>query len=61
MFDEDFIPKKKTGEMPRNLERLSTEELAEYILDLEAEIERVRRDMDRKALSKAAADNVFKN
>jgi uncharacterized small protein (DUF1192 family) len=60
MFDEELPKKKPEAVFPRNLERLSVAELAEYIADLEAEIVRVRADMDKKKTSQDAASSIFR-
>ncbi len=59
MFDDD-LPKKKTEEFPRNLERLSVSELQEYIGELKSEIERVEGEVTRKKASEEAASSFFK-
>lgn len=60
MFDDDLPKKKAPAEFPRNLERLSLGELAAYIEELEQEIARVRKDMDRKKSSQDAASTLFR-
>lgn len=60
MFDEDLPRKKSDGTFPRNLERLSVAELAEYITELEGEIARVRADMEKKKSSQDAASSLFR-
>ncbi len=60
MFDEELPKKKPEAVFPRNLERLSVTELAEYIAELEAEIVRVRADMDKKKTSQDAAASIFR-
>ncbi|MCB1591500.1 MAG: DUF1192 domain-containing protein [Alphaproteobacteria bacterium] len=60
MLDEDLPRKKSDAAFPRNLERLSVAELAEYIAELEGEIVRVRADMERKKASQDAASSLFK-
>lgn len=59
MFDDDR-PKPKTSTFPKNLEFLSVADLSEYIIELEAEIERVRLDIQKKKASLEAAASVFK-
>lgn len=60
MFDEELPKKKPEAVFPRNLERLSVTELAEYIAELEGEIVRVRADMDKKKTSQDAAASIFR-
>lgn len=59
MFDDD-TPKKQTADFPRNLDTMSVVEIADYIKDLQAEINRAQADSDKKQLSMSAADSVFK-
>lgn len=59
MFDD--LPKPKTdNQFPRDLENMSVSELEEYILELQAEIERTRGDIEAKKASQNAANSVFK-
>jgi len=60
MFDEE-LPKKTVSEFPRDLEQLSVAELRDYVAELEAEIVRVKADIDSKEASKNAADSFFKS
>lgn len=46
---------------PRNLETLSIKELEEYIPVLEAEINRVRRDIDEKRTHMDSAQSLFRS
>ena len=59
MFDDD-LPKKKTEDFPRNLERLSVSELQEYIEELKGEIRRVENEISKKKASEEAASSFFK-
>lgn len=59
MFNDE-LPKPKTEEFPRNLDRLSVDDLREYVSELEEEIERVKSDMKKKKDSGDAADAFFK-
>jgi uncharacterized small protein (DUF1192 family) len=59
MFNDD-LPKPKTTEFPRNLDKMSVEELKSYIADLQAEIIRAEQDMHKKEASKNAASSFFK-
>lgn len=61
MFGDDLPIKKKTFEFPRILDELSVADLKEYILDLEAEICRVKLDIDKKQASQKAAESFFKS
>jgi uncharacterized small protein (DUF1192 family) len=60
---DDFLPPKKaTGlAVGENLEALSVAELEKRIVDLQAEIERVRGELDRKTRHSAAAAALFKS
>ncbi len=57
--DNDLDPKTKKPQ-PRDLENLSVEELAEYIVDLKDEIQRAEKDIQAKGAQKSAADAFFK-
>jgi uncharacterized small protein (DUF1192 family) len=59
MFDD--LPKPKTREFPRNIVDMSIEELDAYILELNAEIEKCRRDIEKKKASRDAAASIFKS
>ncbi len=61
MFLDDDLPKKKNEPEPLNLENLSIEELQEYIVWLESEIERTRQDITRKQSAGSAAEQFFKS
>lgn len=60
MFDEE-LPKKKDAPEPRNLERLSVDELREYITWLQSEITRTEEDIKRKQAASSAASLFFKS
>ena len=60
MFDDD-LPKPKTAEFPRNLDGMSVSDLKDYIDALNAEIEKVQSDIEKKKASQDAAANVFKD
>ena len=57
--DNDLDPKTKKPQ-PRDLENLSVEELAKYIIDLKDEIQRAEKDIQAKGAQKSAADAFFK-
>ena len=60
LFDEDAAkPKKPVA--PRNLEKLSVDELEQYIRDLKAEIERVEAEIRAKRAHRDAASSLFKS
>lgn len=62
MFFEEDLPKKKDAPEARKLDRLSIDELQEYVEWLEGEIERTKADITRKrAAGSFAAENFFKN
>ena len=65
MFDEEDA-RKPAGKMtdepfrPRVLDRLSVDDLQEYIAEMETEIARAREAITQKKSATAAADSVFK-
>ena len=60
-IDPDDLPKKKiTHEMGQELALLSVGELKERITLLKDEIARLEAEMNRKQVSKSAADSFFK-
>lgn len=59
MFDDDLDPKTKRLK-PRSLDKLSVDDLREYIADLKAEITRVEDDISKKEAHKNAISNLFK-
>ncbi len=60
-IDPDDLPKKKvTHEMGQDLSLLSIEELGGRITLLKDEIARLEAEMNRKRVSKSAADSFFK-
>ncbi len=61
MFDEELPKKPRSGAFPRNLDAMSVGELEFYIGELEAEIARVRGDIQKKKASMDAASSVFKS
>jgi len=60
MFDDEDRPIPKDQGFPRNLVPLSVDGLKDYILELEAEIARVREDISNKEQLNQAADKFFK-
>ena len=60
MFDEELDPRTKKPK-PRDLERMSIDELEEYTEDLKAEIERVADAIAKKKAHQNAASSIFKN
>jgi len=60
MFDDELEPRKKPQTL-KNLERMSLDELAEYIMELKAEIVRVEEDIVRKKAKMQAASSFFKS
>ncbi len=60
MDDEEPLPKKPAGIELRNLEPLSVEELADYIIALEAEIARVAAERERKLVHRSGAESLFR-
>ena len=59
MEEEDLNPKKGPAKL-RDLDSLSIEELEDYIAELEAEIRRVREDIDRKRRHREGIEGIFK-
>ncbi|HEY5607000.1 MAG TPA: DUF1192 domain-containing protein [Alphaproteobacteria bacterium] len=57
--DEDELPRPKLV-VTRNLERMSIDELNDYIAELEAEIARARADIKKKQSVMAAGDAFFR-
>lgn len=60
MEEEDLQPQRRKPDV-KNLEVLSVEALEEYILELQAEIERVRAEIARKQSAKSAAESFFRS
>ncbi len=56
---EDLEPR-KVPPKPRNLEEMSLEALAEYVAELEAEIERAKVAIAGKRQARSLADSVFR-
>lgn len=59
MFDDDLDPKTKRLK-PRSLDKLSIDDLQNYIADLKTEITRVEDDIAKKEAHKNAISNLFK-
>lgn len=59
MFDDENEPRKKPSSF-KDLERLSLDELDEYIAELKAEIVRAEEDIKKKKAKMAAASSFFK-
>ncbi len=59
MDEDDLAPRAKKPE-PRNLEVLSIEALEEYIAELEAEIARVRAEIEAKQDHRSGAESLFR-
>jgi len=60
MFDEDIDPTTKKRK-PKDLESLSVAELEKYIFDLNAEIDRVEKDILQKKAHQDVASSLFKS
>jgi uncharacterized small protein (DUF1192 family) len=61
-MEEEDRPKPKTAHMPgENLDMVSIEELHQRVTLLEAEIARIKAEIQRKTASKSAADAFFKS
>ncbi|MCC6598121.1 MAG: DUF1192 domain-containing protein [Alphaproteobacteria bacterium] len=61
MFGEDLSKKPKTQDFPRDIVSMSVSDLEIYIGELEAEIIRVRGDIQKKKASIEAASSIFKS
>ena len=59
MDEEDLAPQKAPAKL-RALDDLSIEELEEYIAELEAEIRRVRADIEKKQRHREGVEGIFK-
>ncbi len=59
MDEEELTPGKAPAKL-RDLDTLSIEELEDYIAELEAEIQRVRADIDRKQRHREGIEGIFK-
>ncbi|HUN49187.1 MAG TPA: DUF1192 domain-containing protein [Stellaceae bacterium] len=59
MDEEDLAPLRKKAP-PKDLTPMAVTELDEYILGLEAEIERARAEIARKRAQKTGAEALFK-
>ncbi len=60
MFLDDDLPKPKDAPQPRNLEKLSIEELREYKIWLREEEDRAEAEIKRKQSAGDAASMFFK-
>ncbi|MCB1530629.1 MAG: DUF1192 domain-containing protein [Rhodospirillales bacterium] len=58
MFDDDLEPQKKAAVL-KNLDSMSVEELKNYITEMEAEILRVKEEIEKKKKVLEAAGSVF--
>ncbi len=59
-MDEEDLAFRKGPAKLRDLDSLSIEELEEYIDELEAEIRRVRDDIEKKQRHRAGVEGLFK-
>ena len=59
MDEEDLAPQKAPAKL-RDLDSLSIEELEDYIAEMEAEIRRVRADIEKKQRHRAGVEGLFK-
>jgi uncharacterized small protein (DUF1192 family) len=60
MEEEDLVPKTLRAK-PTDLEPMSVEALEEYIVELEAEIERIRAEIKAKESWRGEAESFFKS
>ncbi len=61
IFDDPPRPATAETALPRKLDAMSVDALHEYIEELEAEIARVRAEIEKKRGLHNAAEQVFKN
>ena len=59
-MDLEELEQKKKPPAPRDLDRMSIEELQDYIVSLETEIARVKAKIDAKKAHLAGAAGLFK-
>ncbi|EKE73788.1 MULTISPECIES: DUF1192 domain-containing protein [Oceanibaculum] len=59
MEPEDLLPRAAKPQQ-RNLAPMSVEELEAYIGELEAEIARVRQDIEKKTKHRSSAESLFR-
>lgn len=59
MEPEDMLPRTAKPQA-RNLDPMSVEELEAYIAELEAEIARVRQDIEKKTRHRSSAESLFR-
>lgn len=59
MFDEEPV-KKQDASLNKNLEPLSLDELAHYIVELKEEISRTEAEIARKKAHMDSASSIFK-
>ncbi len=58
--DENIGGKKPSKEFQCNLEKMSIDDLEDYLLELKNEIEKVKIEMDKKDSAKKKAEDIFK-
>lgn len=59
MFDDDLDPKKKPAKL-KDLEKMSVDELIEYVEVMKAEITRTEAEIAKKKAYASAASSFFK-
>lgn len=59
-MDTDDLEPRPTITTPPNLDRMSVDELRDYVAELEAEIARVQAMIDAKQDHRSSAESVFK-
>jgi len=61
MFIDDDLPKHKQPlPFPRKIDGMAVEHMRDYIAELEAEIVKVKAEIDKRGGVKAKADALFK-
>ena len=60
-MDKDDLEPRRPDTGPKNLAPMSIEELAEYIVELEAEIGRVKQEIAGKEKVRDGAESAFKS
>jgi len=58
---DDLEPRQPASPKKKDLDAMSIEALKEYIAELEGEIARARKAIEKKGNARAAAESFFKN
>ncbi len=60
MFDDELEPRKQKPKL-RDLEKMSVNELEEYVVELNEEVVRVQGEINKKKAHAEAASSIFKS